>query len=61
MIKVKQSGKEFLVKEPPNKNVIVRRQRTCAYCGEPFLSNRRSAKYCSNSCKQKHYNWRKSN
>lgn len=26
-------------------------QSTCAHCGEPFVSKRRSAAYCSNKCK----------
>lgn len=61
MVTVRVSGEDFIVKAPPRKNVKVRRRCTCNFCGKRFLSNRTSARYCSNACKQKMYNYRNEN
>jgi formylmethanofuran dehydrogenase subunit E len=47
-------GKE-LRKIKPNKKSRIYRHGTCEFCGEKFISARKTAHYCSNACKQAAY------
>ena len=56
---IRRNNKDYFIKETKGKHTKVRFSHTCEWCGREFLSNRTTAKYCSDSCKVSAYNQRK--
>jgi uncharacterized OB-fold protein len=54
---IRRNKKDLIVRPTKGKGRLIY-EHTCNNCGKDFISNRRTAKYCSNSCR---ISWYKKN
>lgn len=53
-----KNGKKMFVK-PTKSNAKLKYEHECGWCGKTFISNRKTAKFCSNSCRVQYHLWAK--
>jgi hypothetical protein len=55
---IQRNGKDLVVKLTKSKGRLIY-QHVCNQCNVEFISNRQTAKYCSDGCRKKQYDFRK--
>lgn len=53
VVLIEIQGKSYIVKSSKRGNL--KEKHICVNCKKPFLSNRSTAKYCSDACRIKYY------
>lgn len=54
---IQRNGKDLVVKLTKSKGRLIY-QHICGQCNIEFISNRKTAKYCSDTCRKRHYDFK---